>query len=231
MGLDTLDEFSPKDTDPVSLGDDAIRLTRASTKQSVGLEHYLDGAHKIPGGAQSVRPAPGRVGRLYFNTDIKSAEYDNGTAWQSPADSKATATILWHSTIIPVASGQTLELPFDYIIDDPGGYASTQYHQIVMPANSMGMVTAFIQLDGSVGGFGGVLAIEQWDPGGSKWYMAAQAYDANNSFFNCTTMVDSRWGLNLRCTFVNAGPSARNILPTALGSSPRFGFAMLGRTA
>jgi hypothetical protein len=231
MGLDTLDEFSPKDTDPVSLGDDAIRLTRAATKQTVGLEHYLDGAHKIPGGAQSTRPAPGRAGRLYFNTDLKVAEYDNGSSWQSPADSKATATILWHSTGYAVGSGQTLEVPFDYIIDDPGGYASTQYHQIVMPPNSMGIVTAFIQLDGTAGGFGGVMTIEQWDPGGSKWYPVAQAYNNQTQFFNATTMVDSRWGQQMHVTFTNASGSTRTILPTALGSSPRFGFAMLGRTA
>ena len=47
-GLETLDEAAPRDTDPVSLGDDAIRETRQKTKTSVGLEHYLDGPHKIP---------------------------------------------------------------------------------------------------------------------------------------------------------------------------------------
>lgn len=231
MGLDTLDEFSPKDTDPVSLGDDSIRQTRAATKQTVGLEHYLDGAHKIPGGALSVRPAAGRAGRLYFNTDIKSAEYDTGAAWSSPADSKATATIMWHGAGFSVPSGVTAEIPFDYIIDDPGGYGSTQYHQIVMPPNSMGIVTAYIQIDTSVGGYGGVLSIEQWDPGSSRWYPVAQSWSNQNTFFNCTSMVDSRWGLNLHCTFVNAGSAAHTILPTALGNSPRFGFAMLGRTA
>lgn len=231
MGLDTLDEFSPKDTDPVSLGDDAIRLTRAATKQSVGLEHYLDGAHRIPGGPQYARPAAGRAGRLYYNTDIKSAEYDDGVAWQSPADSKATATLLWHGTAVPVPSGATVEIPFDYIIDDPGGYAAIQYHQIAMPANSMGIVTAFIQMDTAVGGYGGILTIEQWDPGGARWWPAAQAYESTNQFFNCTTMVDSRWGSQLRCTFLNAGASQRLILPAALGSSPRFGFAMIGRTS
>jgi hypothetical protein len=231
MGLDTLDEFSPRDTDPVSLGDDAIRLTRSATKQSVGLEHYLDGAHKIPGGAQSSRPAAGRAGRLYFNTDIKAAEYDNGAAWQSPADSKATGTILWHGAGFVVGAGATAEIPFDTIIDDPGGYASTQYHQIIMPANSMGIVTAFVQLDSSVGGFGGQLTIEQWDPGGTKWYPAAQTWSNTIQFFNVTTMVDSRWGAQLRVTFTNASSSARTILPTALGSSPRFGFAMIGRTS
>ncbi len=228
MGLDTLDEFSPKDTDPVSLGDDAIRQTRAATKQSVGLEHYLDGAHKIPGGAQSVRPAAGRAGRLYFNTDIKSAEYDTGSAWSSPADAKATATILWHGANIP-CTGSEQEIPFDAIIDDPGGYANVQYHQIIMPANSMGIVTSFIQLDTAPGGYGAVLTIQQWDPGGSKWYPVAQAYEGPVQFFNCTTMVDSRWGTQLRCIF--SGPAGRTILATALGSSPRFGFAMLGRTA
>jgi hypothetical protein len=228
MGLDTLDEFAPRDTDPVSLGDDAIRATRAATKQTVGLEHYLDGAHKIPGGAQSVRPAAGRAGRLYFNTDIKSAEYDNGTAWSSPSDAKATATILWHGGDIPLTGGDQ-EIPFDAVIDDPGGYASTAYHQIVMPANSMGMVTAFVQLDAAPGGFGALLTIQQWETGVSKWNPVAQAYQSAVQFFNCTSMVDSRWGTQLRCIF--AGPTGRKILSTSLGSSPRFGFAMLGRTS
>ena len=80
-GLETLDEAAPRDTDPVSLGDDAIRETRQKTKTSVGLEHYLDGPHKLPSGTTAARPAAGRAGRVYFNTDTKSIEYDNGTAW------------------------------------------------------------------------------------------------------------------------------------------------------
>jgi hypothetical protein len=231
MGLDTLDEFSPRDTDPVSLGDDAIRLTRAATKQSVGLEHYLNGVHKIPAGTTATRPAAGQAGRLYFNTDVKGAEYDDGSVWQSASDRKATATILWHSAGFAIGAGATAEIPFDYIIDDPGGYAATAYHQISMPANSMGIVTAFLQLDAPAGGYGGILSIEQFDPGGQVWYTAAQNWNAVVALFNCTTMVDSRWGTQLRCTFVNAGTATRTILPTALGNSPRFGFTMIGRTS
>jgi hypothetical protein len=228
MGLDTLDEFSPKDTDPVSLGDDAIRATRAATKQSFGVEHYLDGPHKIPSGTAAARPAAGRAGRIYFNTDSKGIEYDNGSAWISYKDRKAAATILWHGAPVP-CTGVEQEIPFDNIIDDPGGYASIQYHQIIMPANSMGIVTSFVQLDAVPGGFGAILTIQQWEPTSAKWYPVAQAYEGPVAFFNCTTMVDSRWGTQLRCVFT--GPTGRSILPTALGSSPRFGFAMLGRTA
>jgi hypothetical protein len=82
MGLDTLDENRPRDSDPVSLGDDAIRETRASIKQSFGVEHYLDGQHKIPIGTTAVRPAAAKAGRLYFNTTTQLLEFDTGTAWQ-----------------------------------------------------------------------------------------------------------------------------------------------------
>lgn len=228
MGLDTLDEFSPRDTDPVSLGDDAIRATRAATKQTVAVEHYLDGPHKIPSGTTATRPAAGRAGRLYFNTDIKGIEYDNGTAWTGYKERKAAATILWHGGDIPLTGGD-MEIPFSDIIDDPGGYANTQYHQIIMPANSMGIVTSFVQLDTAPGGFGALLTIQQWETGTSQWNPVAQAYQSAVQFFNCTSMVDSRWGTQLRCIF--AGPTSRKILSTSLGSSPRFGFAMLGRTS
>jgi len=171
------------------------------------------------------------VGRVYFNTDIKSMEYDTGSAWSSQADAKARATILWHTPSIPVASGQNLEVPFDNIIDDPGGYASTQYHQIIMPQNSIGIVTAFVQLDQAPGGFGATLSIEQWDAGGTGWHTVATMYNNATQFFNCTTMVDSRWGLDLRVMFLNASTDARNILCMALGASPRFGFVMVGRTS
>ena len=58
-GLETLDEAAPRDTDAVSLGDDAIRETRQKTKTSVGVEHYLDGRHKVPGGTTAERPEIG----------------------------------------------------------------------------------------------------------------------------------------------------------------------------
>jgi hypothetical protein len=81
MGLDTLDETKPYDTDPVSLGDDEIRLTRAATKQSFGLEHFLSGEHKFIIGSSDIRPPAGKAGRLFVNTSNNVIEYDNGTAW------------------------------------------------------------------------------------------------------------------------------------------------------
>lgn len=230
MALDTLDEFSPKDTDPVSLGDDAIRLTRAATKQSVGLEHYLDGAHKIPGGPVSGRPAAGRAGRLYFNTDLRNAEYDTGLAWSSPADAKATACILWHAPQIAIPSGAVaFEIPFDAVLFDAYGYASTQYHQIIQPANSVGFVTAYLEFAEAIGGFGATMAIQQYS--GSAWANLVQSWSTTVQFLNVTTMVDSQWGAPLRVVVTNASGHVMNVYPTALGSSPRFGYTMLGRTA
>jgi len=81
MGLDTLDETKPLDTDPVSFGDDEIRLTRAATKQSFGLEHWLSGEHKYIVGTSSARPAAGKRGRLFVNSSNNTIEYDNGSAW------------------------------------------------------------------------------------------------------------------------------------------------------
>ena len=225
-GLESLNPNAPVDSDPVSLGDDAIRETRSKTITTVGVEHYLDGPHKLPSGTTSARPAAGRSGRVYFNTDSKSTEYDDGTAWQGYTTRKAAATILWHGTNVGL-TGSPIEIPFDYIIDDPGGYASTQYHQIVMPPNSMGIVTSFVQLDAAPGGYGATLNIEQWD--GGTWQQVATSYNQATQFFNCTSMVDSRWGQNLRATFL--GPPGRTIIPLALGNSPRFGFHMIGRTS
>lgn len=229
MGLDTLDEFSPKDTDPVSLGDDAIRLTRAATKQSVGLEHYLDGAHKVPGGPVSGRPAAGRAGRLYFNTDLRNAEYDTGLAWSSPADALATACILWHAPAFTVPpNSQPWEVPFDAVLFDPYGYANTAYHQITQPANSVGMVTAYIEFGEGIGGFGAFLSIQQYSNG---WANLVQSYAANVQFLNVTTMVDARWGTQLRVVVTNGSGHDMHVNPTPLGSSPRFGYTMLGRTS
>lgn len=81
MGLDTLDETKPYDTDLVSSGDDEIRLTRAATKQSFGFEHNLAGPHKFIVGSTAARPAAGYVGRLYINSDTRNIEYDNGSVW------------------------------------------------------------------------------------------------------------------------------------------------------
>jgi len=230
MGLDTLDEFSPKDTDPVSLGDDAIRLTRSATKQSVGLEHYLNGTHKFPSGTTAARPAAGQVGRIYFNNDRKESQYDNGSAWIGVGDRLAQATILWHSTGFVCGAGAGIEIPFDYVIDDPGGFASVAYHQIIQPTNAIGIVSSYIEFTGAIGGYGAILAIQQWT--GSAWYPLVQAWSANVQFLNVNTMVDSRWGQQLRCVVTNASGNANlTIAPTALGASPRFAYAMFGRTS
>jgi hypothetical protein len=233
-GLETLDEFLPRDTDPVSLGDDNIRETRAKTKTSFGSEHYLDGPHKIPGGAQSLRPAAGRVGRLYFNTDLKTAEYDTGSVWSSSADAKARATILWHGAQFGIPSGaERFEAPFDYIMDDPGGFANIQYHQIVQPVNSMGIVSCFLEFAPPTGGGYGIWCnIEQYDTSTTPaWRILTKGFVGDAAFVSMNTMVDSRWGQSLRVTISNYTPAAMYVNATSLGASPRFGYAMFGRTA
>lgn len=230
-GLETLDEFAPRDTDPVSLGDDAIRETRQKTKASVGLEHYLDGPHRIPQGATGVRPAAGRAGRIYFNSDTKAVEYDNGAAWQSTAEQKARATILWHPTQQQIInSGVAFHFPFDTIIDDPGGYADLQNKRIMQPANSIGIASAYLEFAPPTNaGFGIIVAIEQHD--GTAWRTLVQNWVYSVSFGTVTAMVDSRWGLPLRVTVLNATPAYMYVNATAVGASPRFGYAMLGRTS
>lgn len=230
-GLDTLDEFSPKDTDAVSLGDDAIRETRAKTKGTVGLEHYLDGPHKIPFGPGTSRPAAGRPGRLYFNTDTKALEYDAIFQWAGVADAKARACILWHSTQSAAIPGGVLtEFPFDYVLDDPGGYAAPQYHQIVQPANSIGIVSAYLEFAHPTNlGYGVFAYIEQFD--GAAWQKLTYAWTGPAPALSMHTMVDSRWGLQLRVTIMNGTPNPQYVNATPLGASPRFGYAMLGRTS
>jgi hypothetical protein len=231
-GLETLDEATPRDTDAVSLGDDAIRETRQKTKTSVGVEHYLDGRHKVPGGTTAERPAAGAVGRVYFNVDTKTMEYDDGTIWSSLADAKARATILWHPGDLVVPNGSTYEIPFDTIIDDPGGFGYVQYHQIIQPANSMGMVSAYVETAGTPGGFGMSLAIQQYDLSAPpQWRVLAQQLSTGPAFINLTTMVDSRWGVALRVVLVNATGGNITIKSLPMGSSPRFGYHMVGRTS
>src|SRR5215467_1491789 len=229
MGLDTLDEFSPKDSDPISLGDDAIRETRSAVKASVGVEHFLDGPHKIPSNTTANRPAAGRAGRVRFNSDSKSVEYDDGTAWQGYTTRKAAATCLWHSSAYNIASGATVEIPFDYIIDDPGGYASVANHQIIQPANSMGIVSSYLEFTTGIGGYGSIITIQQFD--GTAWRNLVSGYSPNVQFMTVNTMVDSRWGTPLRVVVVNGSPNTLTVSPTAVGASPRFAYAMLGRTA
>jgi hypothetical protein len=104
MGLDTLDETKPFDTDPVSLGDDAIRETRASTKQSFGLEHWLSGEHKIMIGAPAARPTTGKPGRLFINSLSNVIEYDNGSAWVASGPGGVAGSSIYQRVTAGVAA-------------------------------------------------------------------------------------------------------------------------------
>lgn len=233
MALDTLNEFLPKDTDPVSMGDDAIRETRAATKASVGLEHYLNGYHKIPSGTTALRPPAGNVGRLYWNTDNRWLEYDNGASWIAPPQRKASGAILWHGAEYAVASGATVELPFDSVLYDSGGYAVPSSHQIVMPAGSMGTISLYLSATAASGGFNvGIANIEQFDPTGAIWRTLASVIQPGpwGINYSLNTLAHSGWGQNLRATFTNASGIPITIHATALGASPRFGYVLHGST-
>jgi len=235
MGLDTLDETSPKDTDPISLGDDAIRETRSATKVSFGLEHYLDGPHKIPSGTTANRPAASKAGHMYFNTDTRELQVDGGTAWTSPKDSLSQSTILNHQSQFRINVGQNLEFPFDYVIADPGGFASISNHQIVMPANSICLVSLYMEFDGIVGGdYGITVAIEQWDLGSTKWNPVLQAYTnlvVAAWLPHICGIVDSGWGQQLRVTINNGSKADAYVNYTALAASPRLAMTVLGRVS
>jgi hypothetical protein len=91
VDLSTLDENTPRDTESVSLGDDAIRQTRAAMKTTLALEHDLEtGVHRIPTGPSGSRPPAGKQGRLFLNTTTQKLEYDTGSEWKvsAPASSR-----------------------------------------------------------------------------------------------------------------------------------------------
>jgi hypothetical protein len=229
-GLETLDETLPRDTDPVSLGDDTIRETRQKTKTSFSAEHYLDGPHKIPSFTNATRPPAGRVGRVAYNTDTKSMEYDNGTTWMGIADATARATILSHLATFTIASGaNAFELPFDFVIDDPWNYALTGNHQINQPDNSMGIATAYVEFSPGPDVYGVLISIQQLESG--SWINLAQHHSGPTTYLNVTTLVDSRWGKPLRCVLSNLTSKTISIATTPGGRTPRFAYAMLGRTS
>ena len=81
--LSTLDARSPRDTDSVTLGDDAIRQTKEATKSTIRVEHALTGGvHTIPTGNLGTRPPTGHPGRLFMNTQTLRLEQDVGNAWK-----------------------------------------------------------------------------------------------------------------------------------------------------
>lgn len=95
VDLSTLDELSPRDTEPVSTGDDAIRQTREAIKTTVGVEHDLStGYHKLLSGDSASRPPSGKDGRLYINT-VTGLECDNGTAWKGVSGVSAYQIDVW----------------------------------------------------------------------------------------------------------------------------------------
>lgn len=100
VDLSTLDELSPRDSDPVSQGDDAIRQTREAIKTTMALEHDLaSGVHKIPSGASSVRPVAGKAGRLFMNTQTGVLEYDTGTEWRGTSGASSYGVDVWQKPI------------------------------------------------------------------------------------------------------------------------------------
>ena len=210
MGLDTLDEFSPKDTDPVSLGDDAIRLTRAATKQSVGLEHYLDGVHKIPNGALSVRPAAGRKGRIFFNTDTNALEYDNGAQWVSTTTARALAGSIWNPNARQYGGGTDIEVVMPSVWqDNASGMTLPAYNQLVAPNYSCWVIlSTHINVD-SNGGYGSMVSIQGYTS--PNWVVLGSRYSTSETIFNLTIFQSVAPGRQFRVVYTNATGVNRNM--------------------
>lgn len=79
--LSTLDVTQPDNTDLASAGAQEIRTTRDSIVTSFGIEHYLTGEHKFLSGNTAARPAAGKAGRIYINTETDTLQRDTGSAW------------------------------------------------------------------------------------------------------------------------------------------------------
>lgn len=82
-GLEDISSGVPSNSESPALGAGRIRTLTDKTKETINLEHYLAGEHKIPSGSLSARPAAGYKGRLFISTAGEEPElqYDNGTQW------------------------------------------------------------------------------------------------------------------------------------------------------
>lgn len=80
--LSTLDITAPPDTQAISAGALRIRETRVATVTSFDVEHDLAGRHTFPRGTTAARPAVGKAGSIYFNTDSNLLELDDGSVWR-----------------------------------------------------------------------------------------------------------------------------------------------------
>jgi hypothetical protein len=79
--------------------------------------------------------------------------------------------------------------------------------------------------------YGVLLAIEQYEPGPNIWVTLAQMHGAALTFLNVTTLVDSRWGVALRVVVSNFTSKVLTFTTSSGGRTPRFSYAMLGRTS
>ncbi|PWT76631.1 MAG: hypothetical protein C5B60_03865 [Chloroflexi bacterium] len=200
----------------MSLGDDAIRETRASTKQSFGVEHFLDGPHKIPAGTTAARPAAGRLGRLWWNTDTNLIEYDAGDRWASPAQGKAMAGGIMNETPRAYPSGVASEVVMPVTWADSGGLAYPQYNQMHMPPFDCWVIMhGKIMVDGA-GGLGEVLNLEGWDNARQVWYNISSIYGITASVYETTAFYPMPAGRPIRLVYVNATGVTRTVTEARL---------------
>jgi len=68
-------------TEAVAVLDNYIREAKEALKTTFAIEHSLLGAHKFLSGDTASRPAASVAGRLYINTQLKTIQLDDGTAW------------------------------------------------------------------------------------------------------------------------------------------------------
>lgn len=78
-----LDPTAPDgDTEPVAVLDDELHEVKEAVQTSFGIEHNnANGAHALPNGNTSARPAASTDGRIYINEETKTIQKDDGVAW------------------------------------------------------------------------------------------------------------------------------------------------------
>ena len=202
MGLDTLNEFLPKDTDPVSMGDDAIRETRAATKQSFGLEHFLNGYHKIPSGTTAVRPPAGNLGRLYWNTDRNQLEFDCGDRWAASPQTRSMSGGIIASGPVVYNSGGAQEVQLHSAWIDSGGLANPTYNQVHCPTYDCWVILTGHLETNVTGSLGNVLALEGFN--GTAWYAITSDYENIASVLHVCACLTEPAGRQFRLTYTNA---------------------------
>lgn len=81
--VDDMDDTKPDgSTEAVSVLDNEIKTMKTQIRATWFVDHHRTGEHKFGRGSTAGRPAPGNLGRIYFNNDNNTIEFDNGVTWE-----------------------------------------------------------------------------------------------------------------------------------------------------